>query len=180
MKRIRKHFSEVDEALSLIDTTEIENVVRVLRIVKQAGKRVYVFGNGGSHATATHFVNDLVKQNRIKAHCVGSEAPTVFAYGNDNGWENMFRDPLVGKLETGDCLFGISCSGNSENVVRALELAVVSNGFAVGLTGASEHSAMAKLGMDAIVYVPVEDIRVQEDAHLIICHSIVRALQEAE
>ncbi len=180
MKKITIHFNQSSEAMSLVDRDEAVEVVRILEIVRKSGRRVYVCGNGGSHATASHFVNDLVKQNRIKAECVGSDISTVYAYGNDEGWQNMFSGAISGKLEAGDCVVGFSCSGNSENVIKALELAQQFGAFTVGFTGLSKSSKMALMGLNALVYVPVPDIRVQEDLHLMLCHSIVRALQDEE
>lgn len=177
MKNIKIHINELSEAVTLLDRQSIMELVRVLEMVRSQGKRVYVCGNGGSHTTAAHFTNDLVKICRIKAECIGNDASTVFAYGNDEGWGNMFSGAISGKVEGGDCVFGISCSGNSENVVKALELAQAQGAFVVGLTGMSSSSKMSKLGLDGLVYVRASDIRVQEDVHLMVCHAIVREIQ---
>lgn len=177
MKRFDIHFNQVSEAMSLVDETEVRRVIDILEMVRNQHRRVYVMGNGGSHATASHFVNDLNKMCRVRAYTVGSDVPTVYAYGNDNGWGNMFSDAIAGQIEQGDCAVGFSCSGNSDNVVRALETARNRGAWAVGITGLSKSSEMAKMALDAVVYVPVPDIRVQEDLHLMICHAIVREMQ---
>jgi len=181
MKKIGIHFKQVEEGMTLMDEGEIEKVVDFLRTVRALGGVVYVFGNGGSHSTAGHFANDLAKMCRIKAICVGEMQASMLAYGNDTGWENMFYGPLSGMVGEKDGLFGISCSGNSENVVRALKAGMEEFGVVcAGLTGMSETSAMSTMGLDALVHARVPDIRVQEDLHLMVCHAIVRAVQEDE
>jgi D-sedoheptulose 7-phosphate isomerase len=177
-RKINIHFNQASEGMTLVDRDEVVDVVKVLDMVRKNGKRVYVCGNGGSHDTASHFVNDLVKQCRVKAYCVAGDTSTVLAYGNDEGWENMFSAALRGKFDTGDCVVGISCSGDSLNVLNALLLAQQFGGFTVGLTGLSKSSKMALMGLTAMVYVPVPDIRVQEDLHLMICHSVIRQMQD--
>lgn len=179
MSKLNIHFNQASEAVTLVDRDSILPIVDILSLVRKNGGHVWICGNGGSHSTASHFANDLIKQNRIKAVCLGDETSTMLAYGNDNGWENMFADAINARFEDGDCVFGISCSGNSENVIKALGVAE-NRGWAVGLTGLSSGSKMAKMGLDGLVFVPVPDIRVQEDIHLLICHAIVRALQDAE
>lgn len=177
MSITRKHFSEVSEVMTLYDNEEIQQAINALQIVKKARGTIYLFGNGGSHATASHFANDLVKMARIRAVCVGDMATAMLAYGNDNGWERMFSDPLGQMLKPGDGVIGISCGGESENVLRALELAVRKNALAIGLTGNSLQSRINGLGLNALVHANYPDIRVQEDFHLMVCHAIVRTLQ---
>lgn len=176
--KIKIHFNQASEGMTLVDQGEVLEAVRVLELVRKNGGRVYVCGNGGSHDTAAHFVNDLVKQCRVKAHCIAGDTSTVLAYGNDEGWENMFAAAIGAKFELRDCVFGISCSGNSMNVVNALALAQKFGGVTAGLTGLSKSSKMALMGLNALVYVPVPDIRVQEDLHLMICHAMIRTMQD--
>ena len=181
MNAITKHFRQVEEGMTLLDYVEIAGLVSVLRLVKDLNGTVYLFGNGGSHATASHFANDLMKMAKIKAVCVGDMAPAVMAWGNDTGWENMYYGPLSEMVEKNDAVIGISCSGNSENVVRALRAGLDQWDVLTGcLTGMSDSNVASTLGLDAVVHVRVPDIRVQEDIHLMVCHAVVRALQEYE
>ena len=181
MKKIGIHFAQVEEGLTLMDQDEIAGMVHVLNMVKQNGGTVYVFGNGGSHATAGHFANDLMKMCRIKAVCVGDMASAMMAWGNDTGWENMFYGPINEMVQPNDGVVGISCGGNSENVTRALIAAKDEWGvLCAGMTGISNSSEINMIGLDALIHARVPDIRVQEDLHLMVCHAIVRAIQEAE
>ena len=179
MNSITNHFEEVVDGLNMLDESEIWQVIKILRFTKVTGGTVWLFGNGGSHATAGHFANDLVKMCGIRAVCLGDMASAVSAYGNDNGQENMFVDLLKEMLKEEDCAFGISCSGNSANVIRALEHAKSQSVYTLGMTGSSLHSIINDCGLDGLVHTPgAQDIRVQEDLHLIICHAIARSLHD--
>lgn len=180
MLKIEKHLEEIEEGMSLLDQEEIENMVEVLRVVRKNRGTVYIFGNGGSMATASHFANDLSKMCRIRAVALGDMKALVSAWGNDTGWENMFYGPLSEMVNGKDALVGISCSGNSANVIRALQAGRDQwNVLCAGLTGMSNQSMMDTLEMDALIHTwGAADIRVQEDLHLMICHAVVREIQE--
>lgn len=180
MSQIGKHISEVSEAMILLDMDEIQMAAMALSVVKKNMGRVFVFGNGGSHATAGHFANDLLKMCRVQAFCIGDMQSTMLAYGNDEGWQNMYLSPLREIMKAGDGVVGISCSGNSENVVNALSFAADEGVLTVGLTGLSDTSEINELALNALVHVRANDIRVQEDLHLMVCHAIVRVLQGVE
>lgn len=171
-----EHFAEVENAMYQVDLAEINNVLAILRVVKSSEGVVYTFGNGGSHATALHFTNDLIKMCRIRSICVGEMAAAMLAFGNDEGWDNMFSYPLEEMLKPGDAVFGISCGGNSRNVLEGFRVAQSHGYLTVGLTGNSVESLINGLDLDALVHVPGTDIRVQEDVHLMICHAMVRML----
>jgi len=178
MNKIFIHFSQVYEALSLLDQTAVQAVADVLKKIRLNGGTVYLCGNGGSHSTASHFANDLSKMGRMRAICLGDSVSITTAYGNDEGWENMYASALTGKLHPNDVVIGISCSGNSMNVVNALREGRLAGATTIGLTGMNRQSQMWKFLPDMLVQVYGEDIRVQEDVHLIICHAIMRAMQE--
>lgn len=170
------HVEEVASLLGLFDTKQVGAVVELLRRVRERRGMVWLFGNGGSAATAAHFANDLVKIAGVRAVPVPCFVPTVTAYGNDNGWERMYADALRVLVDSGDCLVGISCSGNSPNVVNALEYGAKRGRCAtVGIT-AGDGGRVARMGLDCVIRVPVADITAQEDLHVMICHAIARAL----
>jgi D-sedoheptulose 7-phosphate isomerase len=180
MKTLEKHLSEVSEAMTLLDLDEVRKMCRILKQVRLYDGTVYLFGNGGSHTTAAHFANDLMKIAKVRAVCVGEMSGAMLAYGNDHGWENMFSDPLGEMLRENDGVVGISCSGNSENVLMGLSNAMSQNILTVGMTGPSSDSKVNKLGLDSIVHVMAEDIRVQEDLHVMVCHAVVRIMNSGE
>lgn len=180
MNPILRHLSQVSEAMTLLDVEQVRRFSDAIRVVKQAGGTMYLFGNGGSHTTASHFSNDLLKMAKVKAVCVGDMTAAMLAYGNDEGWQNMFVAPLRKLLKPTDGVIGISCSGNSRNVIKPLQYALGCGVLATGLTGLLGESIMSNLGLDVLVSVPADDIRVQEDVHLMICHAVTRMLQESE
>lgn len=178
MDTFTKHISQVVEGLNLLDHEELERIVQVLEILRMTGGTLFVFGNGGSAATASHFVNDLLKAGKVRAVCVSDMVPVVDAYGNDTGWENMFMGPLTGLMDAKDGVLGISCSGRSLNVITALEWAAGQTELVLGMTGIGNDSPINAIPNIDLLHARVPDIRVQEDLHVIACHAIVRALQE--
>jgi D-sedoheptulose 7-phosphate isomerase len=173
MITVREHLRAVSETLLKLDEQKIAEVVEILAHCRERGNRVYLFGNGGSAATASHFANDLLKMCHIKAICISDMTPTTLAYGNDEGWENMFVNPGMRFVEGKDIAIGFSCSGGSKNV--GYGLMPFAKGCTVLFTG--------KTGGNCIHYashailVPHPDITVQEDVHLAVCHAIANALK---
>lgn len=161
------------KTLKKIDVDKVEDIVERLKEAKKADATVFLLGNGGSAATASHAANDLLKTGKVRAICLSDMTPTTLAYGNDNGWENMFRHPLMGLVKEKDVILGISCSGNSPNVVQVAEFALKKYDF-IAITG-DKGGKLAKMA-DICLKIPHKDIRVQEDAHLAVFHAISGAL----
>lgn len=174
-----KYAKDVAAALSGISEEKVRIFVDVLRKAKFQNATVYLIGNGGSAATASHAANDLVKVGGLRAVALSDASPTLLAYGNDNGWENMFSDYLGRMLLPQDVVILISCSGNSPNVVEALRF-IKSHSLpqihSVVLTGSNYECQLAALVPDVCIFVPFRDIRVQEDCHLSILHYVSGSL----
>jgi D-sedoheptulose 7-phosphate isomerase len=151
-----------------------------LQRARREGKRVFLMGNGGSAATASHFVNDLLKgttqpgQPRFKVMCLADNVSTLTAYANDTSYEMIFAEPLAALAEPGDVVIAISGSGNSPNVLRAMDTAQDLGLTRIGLTGCAGGKLKAKC--DVCVVVPSDSMQIIEDAHLAILHAIFRAL----
>lgn len=163
------------EAISRVDVGEIENAIRIIQDVKEKDGTVWVVGNGGSAATAEHFANDLVKVGGVRAIAIPSIAASVSAFGNDNGWERMYADLLMALRWREDVLVAISCSGESANVVHAAGL--FDHRHLIILTGERANSKLAMMDADSKIFVKSPDIRIQEDAHLAVCHAIAGGLE---
>lgn len=174
MHAISRHFSEICEAFSLVDIGEVERAIKIMRIVKQAGGTIWLAGNGGSAATASHFANDLTKMAHIKAIAISDMTPTTLAYGNDEGWNEMFSQTLEVHIGAQDAVIGISCSGNSMNVISFM--AAAKSRFKIGLTG-PDQSRMSLMKPDVLIRAMSDEITVMEDAHSAICHAIARELR---
>ena len=115
--------------LNSLDLNSVNQVMNVLEDARLHGKRIFICGNGGSAATASHYCCDFNKgvsenqNDKYNFECLNDNIPTLMAVANDIGYEEVFRFPLKNKMKSGDILIGISGSGNSKNVVNAMEYA---------------------------------------------------------
>jgi len=166
--------------LSKIPQDPIERIIAALKQARAGNRRIFVFGNGGSSANASHFVNDMVKstvrpdQPRFKLICLSDNVPTLTAYANDVSYEVIFAEPLAALAEPGDVALALSGSGNSPNVLRAMDVAKEMGLTRIGLTGCGGGKLKDKC--DVCVVVPSDSMQMIEDAHLVILHSVFLAL----
>jgi len=165
--------------LEALPDDQIEPLVNLLQGIRDQGRTVFVFGNGGSATTASHFACDLgkstVQEGRPRFRVVTlHDIATFSAYANDYGYEMVFAEPLQSLGQRGDVAIGISASGNSSNVLRAMDVAQGRGLKTVGLTG--YQGGKLKDKVDLCIIVPAEDMQHIEDAHLIILHAVFREL----
>ena len=179
---LRDYWDEVANVAAEIDLACLERAAVMLLTCQARGRVVFVVGNGGSAATASHFACDLSKGTRRNGpptfHVVSltDNVPLLTAWANDSGYEHVFSEQLTALARPGDLLVAISASGNSPNVVAAVDAARSCGMAVVGLSGRSGGS-LAHL-VDALVTVPSDRIEVVEDAHLIVAHSLCVAVRE--
>lgn len=174
--------TDVETALRGVPRMRVGEAEYILKSARNAKKAVYIMGNGGSAATASHFANDLVKMCGIRAYAIPDMLPLITAYGNDESWTRMYSAVLEKLIQPHDVVVAISCSGNSLNVVSAIQSAIDFGHPAaliktIALIGADLECTLAKLNPDVLISVPFRDIRVQEDCHMVICHAIAGALK---
>ena len=166
------------ELLTAIDLQSIEDTIKVFQEARSGGKTIFFIGNGGSAATSSHFCEDLALgtymngKKPFKTLSLTDNSAYITALGNDEGYENVFIGQLRSLLNKDDIVVGISGSGNSPNVVKAIEYANANGGITVGLIG-FDGGKMKEICQYCIhvktkkgVYGPVEDI------HLILDHMI--------
>lgn len=168
------YFQRVADTLTGLDQYEIEKAVRILETARRADVFVWIVGNGGSAATASHFANDLTKVCKMRAIAIPDLTPTVTAFGNDEGWQEMFWLPFEALARGNDALVAITCGGASVNVVRAARKVSISK--LIVLTGPNLESPISQVKCGALIRADHEDIRVQEDVHLAVCHGMVGEL----
>lgn len=162
------------ETLNKLDVEAINDALNLFMKVQKDHKRIYVFGNGGSSATASHFQNDFGKgiseyvEDKLRFQCLNDNIPTVMAIANDIGFEEVFRFQLRGVIEPGDIVIAISGSGNSKNVINAVEYAKSCGNKIIGLTGYS--GGRLKELSDISLHVPVNSMQVTEDIHMVFDH----------
>lgn len=171
---IELYFSKLKKTLDLISRDELDNFLNLLVDALEKNRRVYVMGNGGSAATASHFVVDFnkglsyKKAVRFRFTCLSDNVATLTAYANDVSYEDVFVEPLRNYLEPGDLVIGISGSGNSRNVIKAIEYANAHGAITLGLTG-YDGGALKKTARHG-VHIPIADMQVTEDLHMVLDH----------
>jgi len=180
MSVIDTYLNDEAQVLRQAPREQMENAAQILRQARRDGKRIFIFGNGGSAATASHFVVDLLKgalhpdKPRIKIIGLTDNVPTLTALANDVGYDVVFAEPLASLAEEGDVAIAISGSGNSPNVLRALEVARQRKLTTIGLTGFS--GGKMKDLVDVPIIVQATSMQLIEDAHVVILHAIFRDL----
>lgn len=179
-KNITEYFEREKQVLDAINKQDLSQVMNLLEIARNEGKQVFIMGNGGSAATASHFVCDfnkgisLNKNKRYKFICLNDNVPTMMAYANDLSYGDIFVGPLQNFYQKGDVVIGISGSGNSENVVRAMQWARDNGAVTIALTGYSggKLARIAEFGVN----IPVDDMQITEDLHMVLDHCMMKIL----
>jgi D-sedoheptulose 7-phosphate isomerase len=176
------YLQEVSVCLKRLPFAQIDRVTDVLWNAYQDNRAVYLFGNGGSAALASHCACDLGKgtvvddRRRFRVLALTDNVPLMTAWANDARYEDIFAEQLRTFLQADDVVFAISCSGNSLNVVNALRVAREIGAFTVGLTG-FQGGKMRSL-CDLCIVAPSENMQVIEDVHLSVTHSIFTSFRE--
>ena len=182
MDVVERYLTEIEIAVRAIARDDVRAVVEELFQVWERENTIFIIGNGGSASTASHMMNDLTKFTafpgfkRIRAIALTDNVPLMTAYGNDQSYEEIFEEQLRTLMRAGDVLVAISGSGNSPNVLRAVEYARAIGARTVGLCGSP--GGMLAATADVRVVIPAIHIGQQEDGHLILNHAIAMALRE--
>lgn len=164
--------------LENIDVDAISEIIELLENTQRKKGVIYVLGNGGSSATASHMANDLnvgLKRRNIRKFNVISLAdnsPVITAISNDIGYENIFYMQLLDVLKPEDMIIAISCSGNSPNITKAVDYAKTIGSKVVGCTGFDGGELKKKSDICFHVDTPVGEYGLVEDMHMILDHII--------
>lgn len=173
-KEITTYLEHEIETLRALDVEAINAALNLLLEAFENGNTIYVFGNGGSSSTASHYQNDFNKgvsehtAKKFNFLCLNDNVPTVMAVANDIGFEEVFRFQLRGRLRPGDLVMAISGSGNSKNVLNAVEYARSCGNKVIGLTGFN-GGKLRELS-DVSLHVPVNSMQITEDVHMVFDH----------
>lgn len=171
---ITAYFEHEIETIKMLDIEEINRALNLLREAFENENSIYIFGNGGSSSTASHYQNDFNKgisehtEKKFNFLCLNDNVPTVMAIANDIGYEEIFRFQLRGHLRPGDVVIAISGSGNSQNVLNAVEYAREQGNQIIGLTGFD--GGKLKGMSDISLHVPIQSMQITEDIHMIFDH----------
>jgi D-sedoheptulose 7-phosphate isomerase len=163
-------------AFDAVDLAAVARAIEILSTARDNNRHIFTCGNGGSASTASHFVCDMVKgasfnkQARFRIMALTDSLATITAYSNDVSYECVFAEQLKNFAERGDVLIAISGSGNSPNVLRAVEYANSVGCQTIGLTGGDGGKLGALAGLE--IRVPEPHMGRIEDVHLIITHML--------
>ncbi len=171
---IRDYLNRDIEVIKRLNIDEIHKAMGVIWDAYEREATIYVFGNGGSAATASHFVCDFnkgvseKKEKKFNFVCLNDNTSIVMAIANDISYDDVFRFQLLNKLKPTDLVIGISGSGNSKNVLRAVEYAKEVGTPVIGMTGyhGGKLKELADYHMDAME----DDMQISEDIHIILNH----------
>lgn len=177
-----RYFDEIRSVSASIDLAAATVAAEMLLNIWQEGGRIYVAGNGGSAATASHFVCDLSKLTiaegmpRIRASSLSDNVPLLTAWSNDSNYADAFVHQVEDLLRPHDLIFCISGSGNSPNVLQLASYARSHEIRSIGLTGFS--GGKLKSLVDLAVVIPSMNMQIIEDLHLATCHMISAFLRD--
>jgi D-sedoheptulose 7-phosphate isomerase len=179
---VRQYLDRLVSTLERLPADAIESLSDLLYRAYSDGKQVFILGNGGSASTASHMACDLGKNTigpnmrRFRIMSLNDNIPLLTALSNDLGYENVFAEQLQNLIQPGDVLIVLTGSGNSPNVLRAMEYARTQSAEVAALLGFGGGKAMELA--DLTVLVDSDDYGVVEDAHLIINHILVEHFRQ--
>src|SRR5262245_24304332 len=181
-KNIETYLTQLQATVAQLPTELIDRVINILLESAWNGRKVFICGNGGSASTASHFACDLAKNTivpgapRFRVIALTDNMAMMTAWANDTAFDNIFAEQLTALIEPGDVVIGISCSGNSGNVLKAMEVARRQGATTIGFTG--DQGGRLKDMVDICLMVASPRIEQQEDVHLIVEHCICAAIRD--
>ena len=181
-KGIEHYLDKVKTTLDKLDRQDLEKFAEALMKAYLDGRHIFVFGNGGSGSTASHFCGDFLKgvscglDKRFRFLCLNDNVPALLAIANDISYEDVFIEQLKNHLQGNDLVIGISGSGNSMNVVKALQYAKDNGAVTVAMCG---YDGGKIIGMaDIHVHAPIANMEVTEDVHLVAIHCLKTMMKQ--
>jgi D-sedoheptulose 7-phosphate isomerase len=178
---VPSYLEELSATIRKLPLPAIDRLVRVFFEAYQSGRTIFLFGNGGSAALASHMACDLGKGTapaagrRLRAVALTDNVALITAWANDARYEAIFAEQLENLLHPGDVACAISASGNSPNILAALSYARQAGAATAGITG-FQGGKMKSL-CEACVVVPSDNMQIIEDLHVSISHAVFRVLR---
>jgi D-sedoheptulose 7-phosphate isomerase len=183
---VKNYFSEyIALQKKVLESISAEKLTELITLFKSAldnDRQIFIFGNGGSAANASHFITDLAKGSSDKTHkrfrCISLNENTclITAIGNDYSFDEIYKRQLMNLANPGDLLFTMSVSGSSPNLVNAVEWAKANGLHSIALTG-GKKGKLAEIA-DSVMIIDDTHYGRVEDAHMAICHMIAYAFME--
>ncbi len=179
-QKLRSYLDEEIEVIRSLDLEAISTAMNVLEKARLEGRHIFICGNGGSAATASHFASDFnkgVSENldvKYRFECLSDNVPMMMAVANDFSYDEVFREPLKNKMVEGDIVIGISGSGNSMNVVNAFKYAKDNCATTIAIVGYS--GGKLKDMADYCIHVNINNMQIAEDLHMVMDHLMMYTL----
>jgi len=168
------YLNYISELISQLDRSHISQFVDHVLGVRDNKQTIFFLGNGGSASTASHFVNDISLgsrqfENPFRAVSLCDNQAVITAIANDDGYENIFLQQLQTQAKPGDSMVCISASGNSQNLVKAVEWSKANEIYTISLT--AFDGGYLKQHTDLNIHVPTKigEYGPAEDLHMVIC-----------
>ncbi|MBL8026602.1 MAG: SIS domain-containing protein [Fibrobacteres bacterium] len=178
---IESYLKNVNDTLSKVSVDKIDAAITLIQNAYLSKQTIFIIGNGGSAATSSHLAEDLSKgcacdgKPSLKALSLTDNTPLLTALSNDYCYEDVFKKQLEIFYQPKDMLIAISASGNSKNIVRAVDYVKGNYGTVIGLTGFKGGYLYEK--SDVALHVPFDDFGIVEDLHLMISHIVTESMK---
>jgi len=180
MSQTESYIQLLKDTLDQLDREQINKAINAFLKVFEAGGTIYTFGNGGSGASASHAAGDFLKgasyglDKRFRVICLNDNLPSMMAIANDIGWDDIFIEPLKNFLQPNDLVIGISGSGNSTNVVKAMQYAKERGVTTIAFCG--YKGGKIKELSDIAIHSKAMDMEIAEDVHMIVFNIIKKEM----
>ncbi len=182
MNSLKKYVVDLQHILDNLPLNKVQILIDLLHDARLNNQQVFIMGNGGSASTASHFVCDLGKNThsegwpRFRVLGLTDNMASFSAYANDEGYEMVFAQQLAALAQSNDIVIAISTSGNSPNVLKAIEVAARKQAKTVGFTG-FDGGSLAQM-VDLNIHIDSNCIEHVEDVHLMLEHMICKELHQ--
>ena len=171
---IRNYIELEKKILDSLDIACLDAAMKLIQEAYREERTIYIFGNGGSSATASHYQNDFNKglserlDKKFHMVCLNNDLPTIMAVANDISFDEVFRYQLRGHIKRGDIVIALSGSGNSKNVINAVLYVKEQGNKVIGLCG-YDGGRLKRLS-DIAVHVEIDNMQITEDIHMVLDH----------
>jgi D-sedoheptulose 7-phosphate isomerase len=182
--RFKDYLAKLNHATSLIPLSQVDKLLSAIKACWEQNRQVFLCGNGGSAGNAIHIANDFLYGvakkigGGIKIHALPANSSIVTCLANDVGYQRIFSEQIAVYGQPGDILIVLSGSGNSPNVVEAIEQARRSNVKSFAILGYSGGRTLELA--DEAIHIPIDDMQIAEDLQLIIMHMVMQSLSTYE
>jgi D-sedoheptulose 7-phosphate isomerase len=181
---VKSYLQKQNEMLGKLSIEKVNEIIGIFKSTLDDNKQVFVFGNGGSAENSSHFITDLGKgasdktYRRFRCHSLNANVGWMTAIGNDYSYDEIFVRQLMNLAQPGDLIVVMSVSGNSPNLVKAVEWSKQNNVRSIAMVGGKKGKLAAIA--DTVLVVDDEHYGRVEDAHMTTCHMIAYSFMEVE